>query len=173
MFAMHSKAACSAASCYGKSTCNFFMAVSKVSFDAVTSMPGASAKEKSLITNIANNTRNSRNNTTPMTSGTGRSVQHSFAYFCEGFFCNALAGFFIVEAFFALATGFAFALALLFACDFAGLELPSIWLIIIIIMRLAIIGLISCPFWRPLSSPSHSAALELPQWNIANPMVAH
>jgi len=47
-----------------------------------------------------------------MTSGTGRGVQHSFAYFREGFFCNALASFFIVEAFFALATGFAFALSL-------------------------------------------------------------
>ena len=80
MFAMHSKAACSAACCYGKSTCSFFTAVSKVSFDAVTSMPSASAIE---ITNHKHcqqhqklqkqhNTRNSRNNTTPMTSGTGR-----------------------------------------------------------------------------------------------------
>ena len=113
-----------------KAPATFFIAVSKVSFDAVTSMPSASAIEikhcqqhQGVVTFLSFWSRNSRSATTPMTSVTGRGVQHSFAYFCEGFFCNTLAGFFIVEAFFALATGFAFALAfalaLLFACDFA------------------------------------------------------
>ena len=87
-----------------KAPATFFIAVSKVSFDAVTSMPSASAIG---ITNHKHCQQHQGGCSVSGVSGpeapettqprTGRGVQHSFAYFCEGFFCNALAGFFIVR----------------------------------------------------------------------------
>ena len=149
-----------------------FSAVFKVSFDAVTSMPSASAIETT-------NHKHCQQHQKLQKQHNPNDFRHWQG--CSTFFCLLPWRFLLqcvgklLHCWGLLCLGYWLCFCLVFACDFAGLELSSIWLIIIIIiMRLAALGSSgsSCG-WQLLSSPSHSAALELPQWNIANPMVAH